>query len=103
MNSRTGRKSIISFEFFSNPSPERDYILGLLCTDGTIGSSDYTISIGLKDREILESISKLTNVPIYSRLDKRYNTYMYTWRFRNKQIHKFLLDLGITPNKTKTL
>lgn len=106
MNSRTGRKSIVSEEFFVNSSEQRDYILGLLCTDGYIGKDDYTIQISLSedDRELLEKISNITNVPLAERkLRKGRTKKLISYRFRNKQIHTYLSSVGITNKKTHSL
>lgn len=103
INIRTGRTSVVSLDFFTKSSPERDYFIGLLCTDGSIGSTDYGIQIQLNDKEILEEVGRIINVPVYEKIDKRYNSKMYMLRFRNKNIHKYLVSIGLTPKKTSTL
>lgn len=105
MNNRTGRKSVVDIKFFTEESEQRDYLIGLICTDGCISSSDYGIQITLseKDKDVLTKISELTNVPIYKRFDKRFNCNLFSYRFRNKIIYSYLISLGITPKKTRTL
>lgn len=103
MNRRTGRKSIVNETLFKERSEFSEYFIGLLCTDGFIGKNDYTIQISLKDKDILDKISDITNVPIYERLDKRFDSKLYSYRFRNKQLHQFFSNIGIVNNKTKTL
>jgi len=103
MNNRTGKKSIVNEDLFINKSEFNEYFIGLMATDGYIGKTDYTIQISLKDKEILEVFSKITNVPIYERFDKRFNSKIYSYRFRNKNLHKYFSQIGITNNKTKNI
>lgn len=103
MNNRTGKESIIDKDIFKNTSEFSEYFIGLLCTDGYIGKSDYTIQISLKDEAILQKISEITNVPIYCRIDKRFHTKIYSYRFRNKDLHEYFMSIGITTCKTNSL
>lgn len=102
---RHGRKCIVNRDFFLKESEIRDYFIGLMCTDGSIGSSDYTIQIGLQieDKDILEKISKLTNIPVYERKVTNYNYNSAYYRFRDKEIHNYFNEIGITSKKTHNL
>lgn len=103
MNTRTGRKSIVNLDLFLNKTEFSEYFIGMMCTDGYIGKEDYTIQISLKDREILSKFSEITNIPIYKRIDKRFNSELYSYRFRNKVLHQYFTNIGIINNKTKTI
>ena len=46
----------INEDFFHNWSKEMSYILGLILTDGNIGTDDNRISITMKDVELLEKV-----------------------------------------------
>lgn len=103
MNNRTGKKSIVNENIFKSKSEFSEYFIGLMCTDGYMGKSDYTIQISLKDKEILNRFSTITNIPIYERLDKRFNSKLYSYRFRNKSLYRYFESIGITNCKTKTI
>lgn len=88
-------------DFFKIPSEEHSYFLGLLYTDGWLQKTRNSISIFLqnKDSYILEDFSKLIgyNKPLYT--NKRGKTF----NISNKNIYNDLLNLGLYPNKTKTI
>jgi len=96
------------FENLKNPTIQ--YWLGFLMADGNLSdpkNSKYTIDISAAeiDKKHLCKYAKFIGYNIKPRkyLNKKFNSYMYSVRFGNKEVHTYLTTLGITPNKSKTL
>ena len=86
--------------------PEVQYWLGLLATDGNLSTKGCRLNLSLQeqDRYILEALKtfmKSTNT--ISEYTSRFNTKIYSFNIKNKEVHNFLNSLGITPAKSKTL
>lgn len=89
--------------YFSKESHNMGWVLGFLASDGTIGSKDNHIKIGLsvKDVEILEKIKKeikIENKITYYTTNKGYDVAELTWVCA--QHKKDLAKYGIVPKKT---
>jgi DNA-binding transcriptional ArsR family regulator len=102
----TKRQTIVKvnpFEDISNPQVQ--YYLGLLATDGCIHEESGSISLGLKDKELIRSFSKFVGYSqIYEYKDKRFkDCTMYSLKFVNWEAVKQLKLLGLTARKTFTL
>ena len=95
-------KRLISEEW----TPELAYAIGLIATDGNLGRRFYYINLTSKDKEQVENFSKCLGVKLTigrkgrgAGMAKKY----YVIQFKNKIFYSFLLTLGLTPNKSKTL
>ncbi len=95
-------KRIVSEEW----TPELAYAIGLIATDGNLGRSFYYINLTSKDKEQVENFSRCLGVKsAIGRkgrgvgMAKEY----YVIQLKNKIFYNFLLTLGLTPNKSKTL
>ncbi|NCD07759.1 MAG: hypothetical protein EOL97_16745 [Spirochaetia bacterium] len=90
---------------FDNMSEEAQYWIGFLAADGGIHSKSNKIYLGSseKDHAHLELYSKFVKAPIKRVYNKTYDIYETRVIFRDKIIKDFLVDIGITPNKSKTL
>lgn len=89
--------------FLNLLDPEVQYWLGWLATDGNI--SRYSIKLNLTDKSIIENFAKfcgLTHINEY-RPKKLTESIMYRVQFSNKNIAEYLINLGITRNKSETL
>lgn len=93
-------------------TPNKAYVLGLLCADGNVSRNkgQWKICLQEKDKQILEDICKdmKTDRPLL--LQKVQNTYhKQTWQNQyllevgNQHMHDKLIEYGITPNKSLTL
>ena len=86
-------------------TPEFDYFLGILATDGNICKSKIALQFAENNREILEHwrefLEKRVDIKAYTRKsDSR--TY-YEIKFKNQEIADFYKSYGITERKTFTL
>lgn len=90
---------------FDNMSEEAQYWIGFLAADGGIHSKSNRILLGSseKDYDHLELYSKFVKAPIKKVYNKTYKIYEVRVGFRDKEIKDFLVKIGITPNKSKTL
>ncbi len=88
----------INENFFHNWSKEMAYVLGLILTDGNIGTDDAQISITMKEGYLLKNIKKIlkSEHPVKSKK----NTDMYYFGFCRKKMSDKLFELGITSNKS---
>ena len=88
----------INEDFFHNWSKEMAYILGLILTDGNIGTEDDRISITMKDVEVLEKVKRKleSNHPIkYTEAND-----IYQFRFAREKMSDRLREIGITKKKS---
>jgi len=88
----------INEKFFDNWSDRMAYVLGLILTDGNIGTDDNRISITMKDAEHLEKVKKKlkSNHPI------KYRKFhgIYQFGFAREKMSDRLNELGIIKNKS---
>ena len=86
-------------------TPEFDYFLGILATDGNIYKSNVALQFAENNKEILEHwksfLNNLVDIKSYTRRDSG-RTY-YEIKFKNQEIADFYKSYGITERKTFTL
>jgi|SRR3989344_1711905 len=88
-------------------SPNFAYTIGLLVTDGNLSPDGYHMSVTSKDLELITNFLKGINAHYHigkkanssSPGEKKY----YVVQFGDILFYKFLLSIGLTPNKTKTI
>ena len=101
---KAGRKKY-NTTFFTIPSPQRSYIVGLISADGTIDGKQHRLTLALqeRDKEILYELNKyLSEDNLVSFKPTKYGQNQYKFRISNIEIIKQLNILGIYPNKSKT-
>lgn len=100
LNNIYHNKSLNRSYFKTIDSYDKAYFLGLIMTDGSVGSNTNEISITLKaeDIDILkvfsEKIHNENKIYIYKRQEA-------TIKFKSKELKEDLKQYGIIPNKTK--
>lgn len=86
-------------------TPEFDYFLGILATDGNICKSKISLMFAENNKEILEHwrsfLNNLVDIKEYTRRSDG-RTY-YEIKFKNQEIADFYASYGITERKTFTL
>ena len=87
-------------------SRELAYVIGIIATDGNLSPSGRHINITSKDREIVENCrsalkidNKIGRKARGDGLEKKY----YVLQFGSVLFYKFLQDLGLHQNKSKTI
>ena len=87
-------------------APEFAYSIGLLTTDGNLSNDGRHINFTSKDIQLLETFKKcmnLNDIKIGMKTSGFTNK-RYLWiQFSNVRLYKWLLGIGLTPNKTKTI
>ena len=80
------------------------YAIGLLATDGGLSPQGHLIDLTSKDREQLENYRHCLNIstPITKKWSGAGNEYLRV-QFKNVFFYNFLLSIGLTPAKSKTL
>ena len=86
-------------------SPEFYYALGLLTTDGCLSNDGRHILFVSKDREQIEHFSQALRVSnkIGRHISGYKGTQAYRLQFGDVLFYHFLLKIGLTPAKSKTL
>lgn len=87
-------------------SEEIAYAIGLITTDGSLSIDGRHINLTSKDIEQIKTFAKILN--INNKIGLKYGSYTrdktyYQIQFGNIKFYKFLLEIGLTPHKTKTL
>lgn len=85
-------------------APNLAYAVGLLATDGGMSPPGHLIDLTSKDREQLENYRYCLNIstPITKKYSGNGNQYLRV-QFKNVFFYSFLLSVGLTPAKSKTL
>ena len=87
-------------------SPTFAYAIGLLTTDGNLSPDERHITFTSKDKQLVEIFASCLGLK--NRIghkarggsrDKKY----YVLQFGDVIFYQFLMDIGLTPNKSKTL
>ena len=96
------RNTQVDAEFFKQWSPNMAYILGVVCADGCLvehGNGYHCLNITSKDLSWLQEMKHvLQAAQKISRKERGYQL-----QIRNQPLYRSLLNLGLTPRKSKTL
>jgi len=85
-------------------SPNLAYAVGLLATDGCLATKSTLIDLTSKDREQLQNFLKCVGVNFRITKKKGSNGKEYLRvQFKSVLFYDFLLRIGLTPAKSKTL
>ena len=87
-------------------SPNFAYAIGLLTTDGNLSKDERHINFTSKDYELIKKFKKCLGLQnkIYKKSrDKEKVKRYYFVQFGDVNFYKFLLNIGLTPAKSKTL
>jgi hypothetical protein len=92
----------IGFEW----TPELAYVVGLLTTDGNLSKDGRHIAIKSADLQLLRTIKKCLNLS--NKITKTKNNgwakkSYYRLQFSKVQFYRWLLKIGLFPNKTYTI
>lgn len=81
------------------------YVVGLITSDGSLSKDSRHIDFTSKDKDQIDTfirLLKLTNKIGEKRISASKST-CYRVQFGHKHLYAFLLKIGLTPNKSKTL
>jgi hypothetical protein len=85
-------------------SPGLAYAIGLLASDGCLSRTFYAIDVTSKDKEQLENFSKcLGRTFTIGKKNSGALNQSYRIQFKNVLFYNFLLSVGLTPAKSKTI
>lgn len=82
------------------------YVIGLIVTDGSLSKDGRHIELTSKDKGQIETFSRILNLKNkigYKRSDYNPSGVYYRIQFGNVRLYRFLIKIGLTPNKTKTI
>lgn len=98
-------RRIIGTEIFTSKegTPEFDYILGILATDGSIYKNSVKIEQSNENIEILKHFQDFLENKTSIKQTKHRGVYYNYIGFKNQDICDYLDSFGITPNKSYTL
>lgn len=83
--------------------PNLAYAVGLLVTDGCL-SANNAIDLTSKDKELLKNFSKCLGIRFYigTKLSGQGKKHLRI-QFKNRCFYDFLISIGVTPAKSKTI
>jgi LAGLIDADG DNA endonuclease family protein len=87
-------------------SSDLAYVVGLITTDGSLSNDGRHINLTSKDKEQIETFASILHLNNKIGLKVggfKPNGVYYQIQFGNISFYNFLLSIGLTPNKTKTL
>ncbi|MBI2598879.1 hypothetical protein HYW40_01550 [Candidatus Curtissbacteria bacterium] len=81
------------------------YAVGLITTDGNLSKDGRHINLTSKDREQLKTFAEILNLKnkISPKIGSYSQSKCFQIQFGNVALYKFLLEIGLIPNKTKTM
>lgn len=87
-------------------SAEFAYAVGLLTTDGSLSIDGRHINLTSKDIDQIKTFARILG--LQNKIGLKSSTYnpkgtYYQIQFGNVELYKFLLSIGLTPNKTNIL
>ena len=100
---KLSQKYKVNEDFFKNWSDDMAYVLGIICADGNISKVNH----GNRVSVVLHIDDEYLIKEIYNSMESNHKTYYSKntaiLSIDNKHIYNDLLNLGIIPNKSKTL
>lgn len=86
-------------------SPNFAYAIGLIATDGCLSKDGRHIDLTSKDREQLKNFLECLNIKnkISYKTSGSNKKLCYRIQFGDVRFYKFLLNIGVTPQKSKTI
>jgi hypothetical protein len=86
-------------------SPSLAYIAGLITTDGSLSKDGRHIDFTSRDLQLIRTFKKCLSLD--NKVGKKYgsfaNTRSYRLQFSHVKLYRWLLKIGLTPNKTSNL
>lgn len=87
-------------------SPELAYLVGLITTDGCLSSDGRHIDFTTNDKELIGFFKKFLNLK--NKIARKRSGYTKRWsayhiQFGNVTLYKWLVKIGLMPNKSKQL
>lgn len=80
------------------------YFVGLIAADGCLSTDRSNINLTSKDREHLGLVKRTLQIP--NRIGRKLSgagRISYAIQMRNRDLYRFLLEVGLTPRKSLTL
>lgn len=86
-------------------SPELTYAIGLITTDGNLSPDGRHIDFTSKDLEQIENFMRALNINIKigRKTSSSSRRQCFRVQFGDKNFYNFLVNVGITPRKSKTI
>jgi hypothetical protein len=88
-------------------SPELAYAIGLMATDGSLSKDGRHLDFTSKDRSLIETLTAcigLQHLKIgIKQAGQPHRNKAYRVQWGDVRLYNFLLSIGLTPNKTKTI
>lgn len=93
----------VLYNFETIDTEEKAYWLGFLYADGSVGSNDDRIELGLAERDF-HHIEKFRNfIGINNKISYREKTKSYRYAFKSQNCKQDLINKGCVPRKSLIL
>lgn len=93
-------------KFFDYWSKDMSYVLGLMYADGNLFNYRIRLQLHEKDKELIQKVMFTMDIPekhLFTRTDKKFKTNSCGFSVSRRYTARRLVDLGIEPNKSKTM
>ena len=84
-------------------TPNLAYVVGLITTDGCLSCQKGKITFTSKDIDLINSFKRI--LKLNNKIGKTINARSFAYRiqFCNVKLYRWLLSIGLTPHKSKTI
>ena len=86
-------------------TPELAYVVGIFASDGNLGKDGMYLEVTSNDRIVLKNVLHILHME-HIKIGTKNNgsgRRSYRIQFKRVRFHAWLLSLGLTPNKSKTI
>ena len=85
--------------------PELAYVVGIFASDGNLGKDGMYLDVTSKDKEIVENVKDILDMR-HIKIGKKISgtgNWAYRVQFKRVLFHTWLVSIGLTPEKSKTI
>lgn len=89
----------------TNWSSDLAYVVGIFASDGNLGRDGMYLEVTSKDIEILKNVLRILDME-HIKISKKKSgqgNWAYRIQFKRVLFHKWLVSIGLTPDKSKTI
>jgi LAGLIDADG-like domain len=79
------------------------YVIGLIATDGCLSSDGRHVIFTSRDLDLIQTFSSILHLENEIGITRNRRSWAYRVQFGDVQLYRWLLSIGLTPNKSLTM